>query len=72
MANGIKLDPMMVVAAAVIVYIFFIRKRSGYSNFQRSVRRSGIEYDGYIPMASDKGQSQAAHNFYPAPFGSDE
>jgi hypothetical protein len=68
MANGIKVDPMMMVAAAVLVYIFFIRKRSGYGNFQRPVRRSGIEHDGYIQLSSDKGQSQASHNFAPAPF----
>lgn len=72
MANGIKLDPVTIIAVAALVYFFFIRKSSGYSNFQRSVRRSGIEHDGYIGLASDKGQSQAAHNFAPAPFGSDE
>ena len=69
MANGIKLNPMIVVAAAVILYIFFIRKRSGYGNFTRPVRRGGIEYDGYIALArQERTGTQASTNFAPAAF----
>jgi len=72
MANGMKIDPVWVVAA-VIVYIFFIRKRSGYANFQRPVRRGGIEYDGYINMSGqERTGTQASRNFAPAAFGDDE
>jgi hypothetical protein len=73
MANGIKLNPLMVVAAAVLVYIFFIRKSSGYNNFQRPVRRGGIEYDGYMQMSGqERTGNQSSANFAPAAFGSDE
>jgi hypothetical protein len=72
MANGMKIDPVWVVAA-VLVYIFFIRKSSGYSNFQRPVRRHGIEYDGYMQLTKQETTgTQAVRNFAPAAFGDDE
>ena len=64
-----RINPWMIVAA-VLLYIFFMRKASSYSgSIQAPVRRAHYDSDSYISFGNNgSSEVQAGANYAPGDF----